>query len=82
MRRLILVFGVLITLTALFTTAPRPVVAQSSSCDLTAQLCRTIASNLYNLCVAQGGTASDCAWDEAKYTLQCLKNGGCEPILD
>jgi len=80
-----LTFGLTILLLALAFYIPKPIThaqTETKDCDLTASICRTIARNLYSLCIAQGIDASQCAWNEANYTLDCMRNNGCQPVIE
>ena len=86
MRRRIVLLITAITILVSVSIPPASVVAQDEAkdCDLTASICRTISDNLYNLCMATrastGKTASDCTWDAAQYTIDCMRNNGCSPL--
>lgn len=86
MRRLILAVAAFTVLTSAF-YATKPVTAQDEgkNCDLIASICRTLSNNLYDLCMATradtGKTASDCTWEAANYTIDCMTRNGC-PLIN
>lgn len=51
--------------------------AAGDSCDLIGALCRLTSSTDYQICLINGGGASDCAWAEAQQTINCLTQAGC-----
>jgi hypothetical protein len=55
--------------------------ATPADCDTVAQVCRDMSQMMYNVCILSGGSASDCAWQEAVNTLNCMKNNGCGDLV-
>lgn len=77
--RLFLVISILLIATLFTSTPTQPTSAADNDCNVVGQVCRDMAEMMYNLCMADGGNASDCAWMEAGYTTTCIKNNGCAP---
>lgn len=77
--RLFLASSTLILVTLFISTPTQTTTAAGNDCNVVGQVCRDMAEMMYNLCMLDGGNASDCAWMEAGYTTTCIKNNGCAP---
>jgi hypothetical protein len=73
------VLGILTLTLAVSSSSPVivPTVEAADDCDALGRVCRQMSEGVYNLCIALGGNASTCAWNEANNTIDCLKAAGC-----
>ena len=79
MRIRLFIAAALVSLIALLAPAPPKTTAAGTDCNLVAQICGDMAEMKYNCCILSGSSASDCAWFEAQYKIDCMRNNGCQP---
>jgi hypothetical protein len=79
LKRKLIFLILLLTLTYALVAPSGPVerACASGDCDLAGSLCRQMSEGIYNLCIATGGSTSNCAWQEALNTIRCMNDAGC-----